>query len=71
MSQINVKLSRCVTQCGKVSTGTSSTLQRLQIDLAFFWYPDAGFRLIFFRKVFLKKLPHKLTSDLFMVDVCC
>ena len=32
-------------------------------QLGFFWYPDARFRLIFFRKDFLNSLPHKLTSD--------
>ena len=73
--QLSVKLSRCVTQRGKysfqVSTRTSSKLQRLQMNLVFLWYLDAGFRFIFFRKDFLNSLPHKLTGESFMVDVCC
>ena len=42
-----------------------------QINLVFFWYPDAGFRLIFFRTNLLNSLPYKLTSESFMVDFCC
>ena len=76
MSQLSVKLSRCFTKRGKhsfqVSTTTFSKLQRLyKNQLGFFWYPDARFRLIFFRKDFLNSLPHKLTSESFMLDFCC
>ena len=37
----------------------------------FLWYLDAGFRLIFLRKDFLNSLPHKLTHELLMIDLCC
>ena len=40
-------------------------------QLVFFWCLDARFRLIFFRKDFLNSLPHKLTSESFMLDFYC
>ena len=46
-------------------------LQRLQLNLVLLWHPDAGFSLIFFRKYFLNSLPHKLTSESFIVGFCC
>ena len=39
----------------QVSTRTRrfQNLQRLQMNLVFLWHPEAGFRLVFFRKIFL------------------
>ena len=34
----------------------------------FFWYLDAGLRLIFFRKDFLNSSPHTLTSESYLGD---
>ena len=76
MSQLSVKLSRCVTQRGKHMQFSSFDHNLFQTatsvnQLGFFWYPDSRFRLIFFRKDFLNSLPHKLTSEPFMLDFCC
>ena len=72
---LSMKLSRCFVLRGKhnfqVSTRTSSKSATLQLTLVFLWHPDTGFRLIFFRKYFWNSLPHKLTSELFMVGFCC
>ena len=73
MSQLSVKLP--VTQRGKhsfqVSTRTVFQTATSVNQLGFFRYPDAGFRLIFFRKDCLNSLQYILTSQLFMVDFCC
>ena len=71
-----MKLSRCFTLLRKHnfqgSTRISSKSATSVVEHSFVMYPDAGFRLIFFRKDLLNYLPHQLTSEsLFMVDFCC
>ena len=73
MSQLSVKLSRCATQRGKQFPSFDHNLFQTATSvnqLGFFWCPDARFRLILFRKDFLNSLPHKLTSESFMLDFC-
>ena len=64
MSQLSVKLSRCIT----FRPEPFPNCNVCKSTWLFLWYLDAGFRLIFFRKDFLNSLPHKLTSESFMVD---
>ena len=58
MFQLNVKLSRGVTQFSSFDQNFFQTATSVN-RLGFFLCPDAGFRLIFFRKDFLNSILYK------------
>ena len=55
------------TQFSSFNQNLFQTATSVNQPVFFFWYPDAGFRLI----SFFNSLPHKLIIESFMIDVCC